>query len=68
MSRQPQTSYHARDNIKRKVRAAMPRDNISQAFAGTENYGHHSSPNDHKHSTNVKSRRTKESKYRTPKR
>lgn len=60
-------SEQTRGELKKNARPSFARDNLSEAFAGNENKG----PSGVKlksHSTNVKSRKTKQSKEKTPKR
>lgn len=59
--------FQTKQAINKVARDAKARDNISNAFAGNENNGPKRS-NNHKHSTNVKSRKTDASRGKTPKR
>lgn len=65
-NRVKRNGYHTRAEINKTTRPALARDDLSEAFAGDENLG--KKKDNSLHSTNVKSRRTKYSKYRTPKR
>lgn len=63
----PQKGYHTKEQVERTSRPALARDEIYEAFAGTENENFKPAGDNPKpHSTNVKSRKTKKSKYRTP--
>lgn len=58
-----------RKDIKRVMNQAIPRDDLKNAFAGHENNGPaHMGGKSVLHSTNVKSRQTKASRFKTPKR
>lgn len=64
-----QQGYQTSAQIKKTHKPDYARDDISQAFAGDENDGPAGDQKaDHHHSTSVKSRKTEESKTRTPKR
>lgn len=56
-------------DIKRVMSPSIPRDDLGNAFAGHENNGPASKgTKSHAHSTNVKSRSSKASQFKTPKR
>ena len=59
-----QSGYHSKEQINQTMNPAHARDDLTGAFAGEENEGKFSRE---KHSTNVKSRNTKQSKEKTPK-
>ncbi len=54
-----------RNQIKKTMRPAIPRDDLTGAHAGKENLGNKGVKSQDK-STNVKSRKTAKSKTRTP--
>lgn len=56
----------SKPDILKAMRPAFPRDDISEAFAGSENNGPTDSVKSQKHSTNVKSRQNEKSKHKTP--
>ena len=57
-----------RDEIYKRARASIPRDDLRKAFAGDENNGPaHQGLKSYRHSTNVKSRRNRNSRDKTPK-
>lgn len=59
--------YHNSGDIKKTMKPVYARDDINQAFAGEENNGPMGHQKDDvEHSTNIKSRKTKKSKERTP--
>lgn len=60
--------FQDRRRIKEKMPAAMPRDDLREAYAGSENKGPSGSKTraDQRQSTNVKARKTRESKGKTP--
>ncbi len=62
------SGQHSKQDLKRTSPSALARDDLSSAFAGKENNGQPGLNKDHKKSTNVKSRQTKQSKEKTPKR
>lgn len=55
----------SRNQIKKIMRPAIPRDDLTGAHAGSENLGNKGIKSQDK-STNVKSRKTAKSKTRTP--
>jgi hypothetical protein len=59
-----QAGYHDSAQIKKTMKPVYARDDLDGAFAGEENEAKFSRE---KHSTNVKSRKTKHSKEKTPK-
>lgn len=64
-----QKGLHTKRQIAKIQPQAIARDRLSNAFAGDENEGPHKDPRATvMHSTSVKSRRTKKSKLRIPKR
>ena len=59
---------HTADQINKIQRPAKARDDLKGAFAGDENNGSSQRQDlNHIHSTNLKSRSTKQSKGKTPK-
>lgn len=56
---------HTKSDILKIERPALARDGLRGAYGGNENAAQPKGGG-RKHSTNVKARRTKESKYRTP--
>lgn len=61
--------YHTSKDIDKTNAGKRPRDEMIEAFAGDENEGpFRNRKENHRHSTNVKSRKTEESKHRVPKR
>lgn len=60
------SGYQTRSEVKRKMRPAIPRDDLRKAFAGMENNGPAGEEKSQRRSTNVKSRITKKSRTRTP--
>jgi len=57
---------HTKNDILKIERPALARGELRGAYGGRENAAQPKGDN-RKHSTNVKGRQTKESKYRTPK-
>ena len=55
----------SQNQIKKIMRPAIPRDDLTGAHAGRENLGNKGTKSQDK-STNVKSRKTEKSKTRTP--
>jgi hypothetical protein len=62
----PEHRSNSRSGVLRTMRAARPRDDLREAFAGNENKGPSGSKVNQGHSTNVKSRRTRASSKKTP--
>ena len=53
-------------DLNKTMRPAFARDNLNEAFAGSENNGAAGTMKSQKHSPNVKSRQSKQSKMKTP--
>ncbi len=63
----PRAGYQDRSDIESTHRADLPHDDLRGAFAGNENKGVSSKAKKNiQHSTNVKSRKTQNSKAKTP--
>ena len=63
------SSQRNQTDLKKVIPHAIPRDNLSGSFAGHENNGpSRKGTKSTAHSTNVKSRASKASKFKTPKR
>ncbi len=66
-ARSLQKGVHTKTQISTLQPQSLARDDLDNAFAGKENEGPHKDSRDtNQHSTNVKSRKTKKSKSRTP--
>lgn len=57
---------HSKNDIAAGSRAALARDDIYQAFAGEENKGKSGRKKSSQRSTRLKSRKTRQSKEKTP--
>lgn len=60
------TGQFSKADLNKTMRPAFARDNLNEAFAGSENNGVSGTIKTQKHSTNVKSRQSKHSKMKTP--
>jgi hypothetical protein len=66
-SQSPRKGQHNKADIKKASRPSIARDDLSLAYGGKENNGPKGYKDSNK-STNVKARKTKMSKFKTPKR
>lgn len=63
----PSRQINKKELIRKTSAKAMARDDLKEAFAGDENKGpSFDEKQSFQHSTNLKSRKTKESKLKTP--